>query len=216
MPEATGRSKVPRPPGLCKYHGGWCWFDADTFGAVRTTVQFAAALRPSPEFFYVFLTGVAGVTCSRNNAQVFWRSPSWCSESLLRLDSTKALLVSGQEGLAAKESMRHQISSHQFQRRDGSLINISAFDPIELGQSPSNALREADHLAWENQDFWRQFYLQQWVFDTLESLESLEVHFPDAMTILGNTSAVMVPGWRLLAQIEALCCRGKSGIGLGV
>lgn len=45
------------------------------------------------------------------------------------------------------ESMRHQIPSHQFQRRDGSLINISAFDPIELGPFPRCHDHFGEHLS---------------------------------------------------------------------
>lgn len=81
--KATGRSKVPRPPGL------------------QSTL--------------LLLYGILAVS----------------------------VLVFG----VIAESMRHQISSHQFQRRDGSLINISAFDPIELGPFPRCHDHFGEHLS---------------------------------------------------------------------
>lgn len=35
--------------------------------------------------------------------------------------------------------MRHHIPLHQFRHRDGSLIDISSFDPVELGLNLSTS-----------------------------------------------------------------------------
>eukprot|EP00435_Cladocopium_sp_Y103_P053154 s514_g16.t9 len=73
------------------------------------------------------------------------RRPPGLQSSLLLLYGilAVAVLVFG----VIAESMRHQIPSHQFQRRDGSLVNISAFDPIELGPFPRCHDHFGEHLS---------------------------------------------------------------------
>ncbi|CAK8995423.1 Minor histocompatibility antigen H13 (Intramembrane protease 1) (IMP-1) (IMPAS-1) (hIMP1) (Presenilin-like protein 3) (Signal peptide peptidase) [Durusdinium trenchii] len=60
--------------------------------------------------------------------------PSGLQSSLLRLYGSLGIGISAFAAVA--EMMRHQIPTGHFELRDGRLINISHFDPLELGPFP--------------------------------------------------------------------------------
>eukprot|EP00434_Breviolum_minutum_P028405 symbB.v1.2.025128.t1/scaffold2423.1/size79540/3 len=71
--------------------------------------------------------------------------PARLRSSLLTLYGTLAIVVILFGVLS--EWMRHHIPLHQFRHRDGSLIDISSFDPVELGPFPKCHEHFGEHLG---------------------------------------------------------------------